>query len=184
MRTYHAAALLAAVLATGPAFGQIGPQLSYEQPLSPAAVRSVQDHLRLAGAYTGTVDGVWGTDSEAALQQFQGTHGLQVTGQLNQATAVMLNLDPADLLASSQPEASAPPAQGRPLTEIEIRNLQGRLRALGYYRGAIDGVWGPGMQDALQRFQQSTGIQVSGRLNPQTVTAMGLNPQDLSEPAR
>src|SRR4051812_20615495 len=77
--------------------GQSQTPLAYVQPVPPAAVQSVQDHLRRAGTYTGTVDGVWGPDSLAALQQFQAAHQLQVTGQLNQATAAALGLDPASL---------------------------------------------------------------------------------------
>jgi peptidoglycan hydrolase-like protein with peptidoglycan-binding domain len=177
MKTLGAAALLAAVLAAGPAVAQ---QLTYDQALAPSAVRVVQDRLRQAGFYNGAVDGVWGDDSQVALQQFQQSHGLQVTGQLNQATAALLNLNPPELLAASQP--GNPPPERRPLSPAEIRNLQSRLATLGYYRGPIDGTWGTGTQDALDRFQQHAGIQASGRLNPQTVTAMGLNPADLSQP--
>ena len=161
-----------------PAAAQTTAQLSYEQQLAPPGIRAVQDRLRQAGAYSGPVDGAWGDASADALRQFQQGHGLQVTGQLNQATAAMLNLVPGDLLAAVPDQQ-----QDRKLHPAQVRNLQVRLRQLGYYRGPIDGEWGPGMQVALQRFQQSSGIQVSGRLNPQSVTAMGLNPDDLSQPA-
>ena len=183
MSIVGAVVLLCAALAAGPSVAQPALQLTYDQVLSPPAVRTVQDRLHQMGVYSGAVDGVWGEDSQVALQQFQQSHGLQVTGQLNQATAALLSLSPAKLLSAGQPAGNVPPTQGRPLTRAEIRNLQARLGALGYYRGAIDGIWGPGMQDALDRFQQASGIQASGRLNPQTVTAMGLNPNDLSQPA-
>ena len=176
--TTRIAACLVLALAATPAAAQGVPQLSYEQPIAPAGVRAVQDRLRQMGAYSGPVDGAWGDASADALRQFQQAHGLQVTGQLNQATAANLNLAPGELLA-----AVAEQPQERRLNPTEVRNLQVRLRQLGYYRGPVDGEWGPGMQAALQRFQQSSGIQVSGRLNPQSVTAMGLNPDDLSQPA-
>jgi peptidoglycan hydrolase-like protein with peptidoglycan-binding domain len=177
------AIVLTAALAAAPAAAQTVMQLTYDQVLAPPAVRAVQDRLHQMGAYSGAVDGNWGPDSQTALQQFQQSHGLQVTGQLNQATAALLTLNPAELIASGQPTAN-PPGEGRPLSQAEVRNLQARLGALGYYRGAIDGIWGPGMQSALVRFQQSSGIPASGRLNPQTVTAMGLNPDDLTAPPR
>jgi peptidoglycan hydrolase-like protein with peptidoglycan-binding domain len=190
MKTLCLFAPFAAVLLAGAAVAQPAaapasppPQLSYDQVLAPPAVRSVQDRLRQLGAYSGPVDGVWGDDSQVALQQFQQSHGLQVTGELNQATVALLNLNPIDLLSTGAPPNNVPPPQGRPLSSAEIRNLEARLGALGYYRGPVDGVWGPGMQDALTRFQQASGIAVSGRVNPQTVTAMGLNPNDLSQPA-
>ncbi|HWL82055.1 MAG TPA: peptidoglycan-binding domain-containing protein [Roseomonas sp.] len=65
-----------------------------------------------------------------------------------------------------------------------MRNLQGRLRALGFYRGATDGVWGPGTQAAIERFQQGRGLQATGQLNPATAQAMGLDPNNLEAPAR
>jgi peptidoglycan hydrolase-like protein with peptidoglycan-binding domain len=178
--------VLLAALAATPAAAQPAMQLTYSQVLAPPGVRTVQDRLHQAGVYSGAVDGTWGPDSQSALQRFQQNNGLQVTGQLNQATLTLLNLSPEELFAAGPPAgppAGTPPAQPRPLTQVEVRNLQARLGALGYYHGAVDGVWGPDTQDALARFQQASGIP-AGRLNPQTVTAMGLDPNDLAAPAR
>jgi peptidoglycan hydrolase-like protein with peptidoglycan-binding domain len=61
-----------------------------------------------------------------------------------------------------------------------VRNIQGRLKQLGYYSGGIDGVWGPEMQSALARFQQGQGLQATGQINPATVTAMGLDANNLA----
>jgi hypothetical protein len=41
------------------------------QPLPSAAVQNVQDRPRQAGVYTGRIDGIWGTDSQASLERFQ-----------------------------------------------------------------------------------------------------------------
>src|SRR5215470_18226916 len=96
--------------------------LTYAQPLSQAGVMAVQQRLKQTGAYGGPTDGVWGPESAAALEQFQRAHGLQVTGQLNQATVATLGLNPADLLAAAPPgvpTASAAPAE--PLSRDAIR---------------------------------------------------------------
>lgn len=37
------------------------------------------------------------------------------------------------------------------------RAIQSRLRAYGYYRGSIDGVWGPGTSNAIQAYARDTG---------------------------
>lgn len=68
------------------------PQLTFVQPLSRSAVLTVQEMLRRAGDYAGSVDGVWGPDSVVALQRYQQAHGLQVTSQLNQATVASMGL--------------------------------------------------------------------------------------------
>lgn len=178
-----ATGLVAAVAAPAMAQPAPVPMLMFTQPLAPGSVQVVQDRLRQQGLYTGRVDGVWGGDSQAALTQFQQTHELQVTGQMNQATAALLGLDPAQLLAATaQPAAPPPPPpQGVALSRNAVRTLQERLQQLGYYTAAIDGEWGPAAIDALRRYQEASGIQVTGRINSQTVTALGIDPTTLTQ---
>jgi peptidoglycan hydrolase-like protein with peptidoglycan-binding domain len=154
--------------------------LVFVQPLAPPAVRAVQERLHAMGAYQGMVDGTWGPDSQSALQQFQQSHGLQLTGQMNAATAAALGLDAARLLqlvAMEQP----PPMR---LGPDAIRNVQQRLQQLGFYTAAADGVWGPGTQEAVARLQQNRGLQPTGRLDPATVSALGLDPNNPAAPPR
>jgi peptidoglycan hydrolase-like protein with peptidoglycan-binding domain len=60
--------------------------------------------------------------------------------------------------------------------------VQERLRQLGAYSGRVDGIWGPGTQQALERFQQGRGLQATGQINPATAQALGLDPNNLAEP--
>ncbi len=174
-----AAAVLFLVMAA-PALAQSPPPLAYAQPLAPPAVRAVQERLHQSGAYAGGADGVWGQDSQSALEQFQRSHGLQVTGQINPATASALGLNSVQLL---QLPVQEPPALPR-LDADAIRNIQARLRTLGFYSGGIDGTWGAATQDAVARMQQNRGLQPTGRLDAPTVTAMGLDPNNPAAPAR
>ena len=103
-----AGSIFAGALSALPAAGQTAPPLAYVQPVAPQAVQDVQSRLRQAGVYNGQIDGVWGADSQAALERYQQAHQLQVTGQLNQATAATLGLDPNVLLAA--PVAAPPPS--------------------------------------------------------------------------
>ena len=157
---------------------QNAPPLSYVQPLPLPAVQSVQDRLRQEGAYTGRIDVVWGADSQAALERFQQARQLQVTGQLNQATAATLGLDPNALLAAPAAALAPPPADH--LLPASVRAVQSRLRTLGFYGGNVDGVWGGGTQTAIERFQRGRGLQPDGQLGPTTITAMGLAPEALA----
>lgn len=66
-------------------------------------------------------------------------------------------------IALSGPEVLAAP----PVTEAELaaaftalpkgsrEMIQGTMRSSGYYRGAIDGVWGPGMAMAFEQMMQT-----------------------------
>ncbi len=179
-----AALALAPLALPSPAGAQQAPSLVYSQPLAPAALTLVQERLRQLGAYTGRADGVWGPDSQAALERFQQGRGLQTTGQLNQATAATLGLGPSELLAAGPTAGPAPgtPAATatEPLNPAAVRSVQQRLRALGFYRGPVDGAWGAGTQSSIERFQQGRGLQATGQLNPATAQAMGLDPNNLA----
>jgi peptidoglycan hydrolase-like protein with peptidoglycan-binding domain len=151
--------------------------VSYVQPLSPQAQREVQRQLKELGVYTGAVDGIWGRDSQEALERFQPTRGLQVTSNLNQATLATMGLKPAELLSlGDQTGAMAGrDVQGRALNAEAVRTIQGRLKQIGLYSGDADGIWGDSTQAALERFQRDRGLQVSGSVNPNTLTTMGLD---------
>jgi peptidoglycan hydrolase-like protein with peptidoglycan-binding domain len=186
--THLAAALLvgAAVSVGAEASHSQTVELTYAQPLSTGGVQMVQQRLRQIGDYSGGVDGVWGPDSVTALERFQQTHGLQPTGQLNQATVASLGLDSATLLGTPTVAAAVPPPavpappRYQPMLSVHgVQLVQERLRGLGYYGGAIDGVWGAATQDAIGRFQQGRALQPSGQFNPATAAALGLNPNSL-----
>jgi peptidoglycan hydrolase-like protein with peptidoglycan-binding domain len=70
------------------------------------------------------------------------------------------------------------------LSERAVRNIQQRLRGLGFYDGALDGIWGAGTQEALQRFQRGRALEATDQINPATAQALGLNPNNLEEPPR
>ena len=177
------AGLLAATLATA-ASAQQAPSLLYTQALAPAAVAAVQEKLRTAGAYAGKADGVWGPDSQAALERFQSTHGLVTSTQLNPATVATLGLGPSDLLAAGPAAGPAPGTPAAmatdPLGPAAVKAIQTRLRALNFYRGEPDGAWGAATQSAIERFQQGRGLQATGQINPATAQALGLDAGNLA----
>ena len=226
MTLFRAAAfagLLAAVALPHAAHAQQG-ALYYTVPLSPDAARQVQTKLNSVGGYQGPIDGNWGPGSDSALRGFQQTHGLQVTGAMNPATATLLGLDetalfgpppqqqPADTSGAPQPPApqpgstqAAPPPPGTPpqgsqpsaapgaaaagatqlppgsfvLGSQSISLIQSRLHDLGFYTGGIDGVWGAGSLNGLKAFQSAHSLPADGRLTPNTLRAMGVDPAQM-----
>lgn len=174
-----AAPLLAQPAAAQPAQPTEG--VNFVQPLAPPALARLQERLRQAGDYTGRADGVWSPESQAALERFQQRNGLQVTGQVNQVTAMILGLNPAELLAAGTQAANPAP---RPLSPLAVQTIQSQLRMFGFYYGGIDGIWGPGTQAAIERFQLSRRLQPTGQLNPETAQALGIDPNNLDGPPR
>ena len=49
-----------------------------------------------------------------------------------------------------------------------VRNLQQRLKELGYYSGKVDGVFGEGTEQAVRAFQQANRLTVDGKVGRQT----------------
>jgi len=68
-------------------------------------------------------------------------------------------------------EVSPPAVQQR-----VIIGAQSLLARRGYYRGEIDGVYGPGTEFAVRAYQARFGMQQTGRLNMETLGALGLLP--------
>jgi peptidoglycan hydrolase-like protein with peptidoglycan-binding domain len=203
-----AGSALASLALAAPAMAQES-ALSYTQTLSPDAVRAVQGKLNALAGFQGQANGAWGPDSEAALRGFQQNNGLQVTGQMNQATAATMGLDIPSLIGAAAPAAApvpapapapqapaAPPPSPAPaaapppapaaapqpvfaLSSDSVRMVQARLRQLGFYNGTVDGEWGAGSQTALQAFQQAHGLPADGHLNAASVQAMGIDPASM-----
>lgn len=176
---------------------QPGASLIYSQLISPQGKRAVQKRLSKLGFHTGGTNGNWGPDSETALKEFQQSHGLQVTGELNEATVKTLNLNFQDLLdgqdtqgqethnssannATGNSRVASQPINMNNLSRRTVYAVQSRLRALNFYPGQVDGVWGEDTQKALMQFQQGHALQPTGQLNPPTVSALGLNPNDIA----
>jgi len=151
-----------------PVAGYTPPPSTYVQAQPSSVVRDAQQRLAAAGFYTGAIDGLWGPDTQAAVERFQRSRGLQTTGDLNQVTVSALQTSPpVSAAAAPQPLTVMAPQQS-----AAVRDTQQRLSELGFYDGAVDGVWGPETRAAVERFQRNRGLAVTGDLNPRTTSAL------------
>ncbi len=55
----------------------------------------------------------------------------------------------------------------------DVVTLQARLRAWGYYKGSVDGVFGAETSNAVRAFQRRNGIRVDGVVGSGTWAALG-----------
>ncbi len=55
-----------------------------------------------------------------------------------------------------------------------VAAAQERLASEGYYRGEIDGVFGPETRRAILRYQSDKGLRSTGYLTDDTLEALGL----------
>ena len=82
---------------------------------------------------------------------------------------------PAESAASifrNTPYETAPPE----LQQRVIFGAQTLLRQRGFYKGESDGVFGPNLEFSLRAFQSRLGIPPNGRLDMDTLAALGLLP--------
>lgn len=54
-------------------------------------------------------------------------------------------------------------------TGNNVKKVQKRLKALGYYSSSIDGDYGNGTKKAVQNFQKNNGLKVTGNVNSSTL---------------
>ena len=60
-------------------------------------------------------------------------------------------------------------------TGEEVRQIQSKLKSLGYYAGSVDGIYGARTQSAVKAFQKSCGISADGVAGPTTLLYLGLS---------
>jgi hypothetical protein len=65
-------------------------------------------------------------------------------------------------------------ASADPYSVSTVSTVQSDLAKRGYYRGVIDGVYGPQTRAALTRYQSNRGLQVTGSLTTATLRSLGV----------
>lgn len=145
-----------------------------------AAVRRLQNLLRNAGFDPGAIDGIFGARTESAVRELQRRRGLPVTGIVDVRTWQALGVNCGVIPPTPTPPEPTPPQEFfcpvlRPGDRgPAVRFLQTLLRDRGFYRGAIDGVFGVRTERAVRQFQQRQGLQVTGVVSGPTWRALGV----------
>ena len=134
-------------------------------------VAQVQKTLSDRGFRTGGVDGRMGPQTQAALVNFQRAEKLQPTGKLDRQTLVRLGVQNADGTASAGQTRYGP---------ATIRKIQETLNARGFKAGAPNGILGESTRTALRAFQKSENFRITGRPNPRTLAALGIDDNSAS----
>jgi uncharacterized surface protein with fasciclin (FAS1) repeats len=116
-------------------------------------VTALQTDLATAGYYRGEVDGVYGPETIAAVEQLQEDFDLPVTGLMDPASQAAL----AEVLGQQE--------------SAQVAALQGILTATGHYGGPIDGVWSLEVEEALKEFQTELGVPATGVVDAATLRA-------------
>lgn len=139
-------------------------------------VRELQAALKLLGYFTGAIDGIFGSQTEAAVRRFQSAAGTDSDGIVGAAT--WSKLFPAAATFTSSP--SPPPLVTNPEFPIlrrgsrgaAVERLQQRLRARGFLQSSPDGVFGADTEAAVKAAQRRYGLEPDGIVGPATWDAL------------
>lgn len=136
-------------------------------------VSDLQARLVELGYYSGTIDGKYAADTQAAVMEFQSRNGLTADGVAGRQTQDLLYsgaAQPKTVSASGQAQSYVLLKQGS--SGLEVRKLQGRLAELGYYAGGVDGLYGETTVNAVKAFQRANGLSGDGQAGEQTQTKL------------
>jgi peptidoglycan hydrolase-like protein with peptidoglycan-binding domain len=101
-------------------------------------VKIIQNNLKVLGFYPGYIDGVFGSETEASVKNFQESYDLSIDGIVGDITYSKLT--------------------------NEIKKIQGALNNNGYNL-VVDGIAGINTYNALIDFQQLKHLTVDGIVN-------------------
>lgn len=113
-------------------------------------------------------------------QQATGADGTVLTTAVPTATIQLITASPSPVpvwtYSPGATSATATPASDSTLRDgsegQSVKNLQQRLKDLGYYSGSVDGVFGAGTESALKAFQSANGLTADGVAGSRTLTAI------------
>jgi peptidoglycan hydrolase-like protein with peptidoglycan-binding domain len=118
-------------------------------------VSVLQESLAAAG-FSGGATGIFDEATQDAVRRFQQAKGLMVDGIVGSQTRAAL---PA--IGGSTPAS----ATGNGTSRLNIQALQRRLQEQGFYRGLIDGIWGPQTQAAVEAAQRAYKVSAADLKN-------------------
>ena len=144
------------------------------------SVRALQRRLRELGFYKGSVDGSYGRETEAAVMAFQLTRGLKVDGIAGEDTLAKLYAsDAPSSKSTATPAPTSNQISSTGYVTLEqgssgsaVRQLQQKLKSLGYYTGSVDGNYGNATVTAVIDFQKAHYLKVDGKAGPATQRAL------------
>ncbi|MBD2513770.1 peptidoglycan-binding protein [Nostoc sp. FACHB-973] len=125
-----------------------------------AAVTKLQQRLKQRGYFNANPTGNFGRVTKDAVIAFQRNAGISANGIVGRQTWNAL-------LGYSQA-----PARSSSLSTQQIRELQERLRQLGYFKANPTGNTGPVTREAIAKFQQDYRLPVNGAANTQVLAAV------------
>jgi peptidoglycan hydrolase-like protein with peptidoglycan-binding domain len=141
-------------------------------------IADIQRELTRRGFYDGVVDGVFGPKTNAAMRDFEQASGLRPGGEPNEVFLRALTRSPAK--AGQQRTVAAAPPASDPIAELiapsskRIFAVQRALTDYGYGQFRPNGTFGPETKTAVEQFERSRKMQVTGQISPRLMRELAI----------
>jgi len=135
-------------------------------------IADIQRELSRRGFYDGSVDGVHGPKTDAAMRDFEQAAGLKPGSEPNDVFLRALTRSQAK--ASSVP-AEVQPTRNDPIGELiapsskRVLAVQRALADYGYGQIRPNGTFGPETKQAIEQFERARKMPVTGQISPRLV---------------
>ncbi len=150
---------------------------SLDQTTSRELLQEVQAALSVRGYYTGKLDGVYGSRTRKAINNFQRDHSLEPDGKatVRLLTQVLMSASarpkevpvpkPAQVAKTETPSTEQAAVNTQAVEDAVnglVARIQSGLKAYGYDDLIVDGKMGQHTATAIQRFQLDYGMKITG----------------------
>ena len=131
---------------------------------SGSAVKDLQTKLKKLGYYDGTVDSTFGSGTYAAVRAFQKKYNLTADGVAGSETLKKLDSAYKNANSDKDDESLRMGDSGS-----AVKDLQTKLKKLGYYSGTVDSTFGSGTYAAVKAFQKKYNLTADGVAGSETL---------------
>ena len=129
-----------------------------------SAVKDLQTKLKKLGFYNASIDGDYGDTTVAAVKAFQKKYNLMADGVAGSET--LKKLDTAYKNADSDKDDGS---LRKGVTGSAVKDLQTKLKKLGFYNASIDGDYGDTTVAAVKAFQKKYNLTADGVAGSETL---------------
>ncbi len=133
-------------------------------------ISDIQRELNRKGYYDGAADGIWGAKTDAAARDFVQATGLKINADASEPLlhAIVLSAPKAKSTLAAAPVRNDPIAELIAPTK-QVLAIQRALADFGYGQIKPTGVYDPGTQAAIEKFERDRKLPVTGQISDQMV---------------
>lgn len=131
-------------------------------------VSDIQRELARRGFFDGSVDGVYGAKTDAAIRDFEQAAGVKPSAQPDEALLRAIQRAPVSGSAGGPRLGAAsrnPPAAKGMASSKRVLAVQRALADFGYGQVRPSGVFGPDTKAAIERFERERKLPVTGQIS-------------------